>query len=78
MYRLYESDKKVSAGFARSRLGYSSSESLGEAIFGAATDGSKQTRYIVGDDAAAILGERAKVTDEQYVARVNERFGLGT
>ncbi len=66
----------VTASFEGFRGGYSSSESLGKAIFAAATDGTKQTRYIVGDDAVAMLEARKGMTDEQYVAVINGRFGL--
>ncbi|MEO5730412.1 MAG: SDR family oxidoreductase [Byssovorax sp.] len=68
---------QVADAFTSGGAGYSSSESLGKAIFGAATDGSKQTRYIVGDDATAMLAGRAQMTDEQYVAMMTEQFGLG-
>ena len=43
----------------------------------ATTDGSKQTRYVVGAHAAGLLDARKQMTDERCVAMMTERFGLG-
>ena len=84
MVRTFEGDggayadtiAKVSQGFAANRANYASSESLGQALFGAATDASAQTRYVVGADAEAILATRSTISDAQYVAAVQQRFGI--
>jgi NAD(P)-dependent dehydrogenase (short-subunit alcohol dehydrogenase family) len=55
---------------------YSSPELVAEVIYNAATDGTDQLRYVAGNDAAAILDARAKISDEQYYAMVRQRFGL--
>ena len=62
--------------FASRQTGYSTSEFLAEAIFGAATDGSRRLKYVVGADAEAILATRAAVGDEKFVEGMAERMGL--
>jgi NAD(P)-dependent dehydrogenase (short-subunit alcohol dehydrogenase family) len=54
----------------------SPSELVAEAIYQAATDGSAQLRYVVGDDAKMILEARKGMTDEAYHALVKQRFGI--
>jgi len=58
--------------------GYTSSETLGEVIFGAATDASSQTRYVVGKDATTLLAERATLGDEAFITGLQQRFGLAS
>lgn len=68
---------KVMAAFrARSGSVYSSPEAIAEAIFAAATDGTKQVIYIAGDDAKALKAARDSMNDADYVAFMNKRFGL--
>jgi NAD(P)-dependent dehydrogenase (short-subunit alcohol dehydrogenase family) len=69
---------KVQQAFAarRSSGEYSSSEMLAEAIFGAATDGTDRLRYVVGPDAEQIAAARKQMSDEAYVAMINQRMGL--
>jgi NAD(P)-dependent dehydrogenase (short-subunit alcohol dehydrogenase family) len=67
---------KVVAAFRAPRSGRSTSEYLAENIYAAVTDGTGKTRYVVGEDALALLAARSKMTDEQYVAFMGERMGL--
>ena len=70
---------KVMAGFNERRISgsYSSSESLGVAIHGAVTDGSKKMCYVVGEDAVGLLAMRKQAGDEAFAAGLTQRFGLG-
>lgn len=68
--------EKTMQGFAARRGSYASSESLGEAIFAAATDGTPRTRYVVGQDAEDLLALRAKLGDEAFIEALRQRFGL--
>ncbi len=67
---------KVAAAFRGRASHRSSSEYLAEGVFGAVTDGTRKIRYVVGDDAVALLGARATMTDEQYVAFLEKQMGL--
>jgi NAD(P)-dependent dehydrogenase (short-subunit alcohol dehydrogenase family) len=71
-----DSVAKVIAAFRAPRPGRSTSEYLAENIYGAVTDGTRKTRYVVGEDAVALLAARAKMTDEQYVALIETQMGL--
>lgn len=62
---------KTIAAFGRNRARYSSAEKIAEGIYGAATDGTRTIRYVLGDDAIAMAAGRAKMTDEQYVAYID-------
>ena len=69
---------KVIAAF-RARQGQanrSTSDYLAESIFAAATDGTRKARYVVGEDAVALLAARANMTDEQYFAFMERQMGL--
>ena len=68
---------KVMATFNERRGNYSSSESLGVAIHGAVTDGSKKMCYVVGEDAIGLLAVRQQAGDEAFAAGLTQRFGLG-
>jgi NAD(P)-dependent dehydrogenase (short-subunit alcohol dehydrogenase family) len=48
------------------------------AIYGAATDGTVQLRYIVGEDAVATLGARAAMDDIAFLDMIRGNFGLST
>jgi NAD(P)-dependent dehydrogenase (short-subunit alcohol dehydrogenase family) len=67
---------KVAAAFAARQGNRSTSEYLAEGVYAAATDGTRQTRYVIGEDAVALLAARAKMTDEQYVAFMEKQMGL--
>jgi NAD(P)-dependent dehydrogenase (short-subunit alcohol dehydrogenase family) len=68
--------EKVAAAFRAPRSGRSTSEYLAENIYAAVTDGTPKTRYVVGEDAVALLAARAQMTDEQYIAFMGARMGL--
>ena len=52
-------------------------EEVAEVIFTAATDGSRQLRYISGDGAVELLANRYSADqDEQFVAGMRAQFGL--
>ena len=67
---------KVMASFTAVRANYASSASLGTAIYGAATDGSKKLCYVIGEDAVGLLAMRKQAGDEAFVAGLTQRFGL--
>ena len=58
------------AAFGRNRARHSSAEFIAEGVYGAATDGSRQMRYVLGEDAKAMFAGRSAMTDEQYVAYI--------
>lgn len=49
---------------------------VAEAVFTAATDGSPQLRYIVGEDAKGMWQGRSAMDDEAYFDMMNGQFGL--
>ena len=49
---------------------------VAEAIWQAATDGTSQLRYIVGDDAKALIEARGKISQAEYYAMIRQRLGL--
>jgi short-subunit dehydrogenase len=53
---------------------FSSPELVAEAIYKAATDGSNQLRYIVGDGAKSAIQMRQEIGDEEYVRRIAKLF----
>ncbi|MGA2792110.1 MAG: hypothetical protein ABSE69_01035, partial [Roseiarcus sp.] len=61
---------KVAAAFGARRANRSTSEYLAEGIDAAATDGTRQTRYVVGEDAVA-LARRAREDDRRAICRVH-------
>lgn len=61
---------RTMAAFRRNQGRYSSAETIAEGLYAAATDGTRQIRYVLGDDAVAMAAGRAKMTDEQYVAYI--------
>jgi len=61
---------KTIAAFGRNRARHSTPEHIAEGIFAAATDGTRQMRYVLGEDAIAMAAGRAKMTDEQYVGYI--------
>ncbi|MGD8486639.1 MAG: short-chain dehydrogenase/reductase, partial [Chloroflexota bacterium] len=56
--------------------GQMEAEDVAAAIWGAATDGTSQLRYVWGDGARALLGQRYSIEqDEAFVAGMRARFG---
>lgn len=70
---------KVMGAFAANRASNGSTpEQLAEALYGAATDGSAQVRYVIGDDALAVMQARKEIGEEALLAGIRQRFGLGS
>ena len=55
---------------------YSSPEQIASVIYGAATDGKPQLRYLAGADAHAMAEARATMTDEAYRAWAIQEYKL--
>lgn len=49
---------------------------VAEVIYKAATDGSDQLRYTVGEDAKAILAQRRQLSDAEFIGGIKAQFGL--
>jgi len=49
---------------------------VAQVIYQAATDGSKQLRYVAGEDAEKLIAARKSTTDEQFMAGIKSQFGL--
>lgn len=73
-----DSIQKVMAVFAANRgtSNASTAEQLAQALYDAATDGSGQVRYVVGDDATALMQARKDIGDEALMGAMRQRFGL--
>jgi NAD(P)-dependent dehydrogenase (short-subunit alcohol dehydrogenase family) len=61
---------KTAAAFRRNPGRLSTPELIAEGLYAAATDGTRQIRYVLGADAVARYEARRTMTDEQYVAAV--------
>ncbi len=71
-----ETVAKTIKAFTGNRARHSTPEKIAEGLFVAATDGTRKTRYVLGDDAKATLAGRAQMSDEQYVEYI-ERWMAG-
>jgi NAD(P)-dependent dehydrogenase (short-subunit alcohol dehydrogenase family) len=73
-----DSIRKVVSAFEANRAGGGAStpEQLAQALFDAATDGSAQVRYVVGDDALAVMKARKEIGEEALLGALRQRFGL--
>lgn len=68
---------KVMGAFAANRAtGGATPEQLAQALYGAATDGNGQVRYVVGDDALAVMQARKELGEEAMIGGLRQRFGL--
>ena len=67
---------KVQAGFSESGAGGSTAEFLAEGIYGVATDGKAQLRYLIGPDAEQTYAMRQQVGDDAFIAGMKQRFSL--
>lgn len=65
---------RFQAGMADAGLGVSTPEYQAERIFAAATDGTAQMRYLIGDDAVQTYGMREQVGDDVFIAGMKERI----
>jgi len=74
-----DSIRKVMAVFAANRgtSNASTAEQLAQALYDAATDGSGQVRYVVGEDAKALMQAREDIGEEALMGAMRQRFGLG-
>ncbi len=66
---------KVMGTFAERIQNWASPRGVSEAMWAAATDGTNQLRYPVGEDAKAMLAARESMSDDAYIAVVGESFG---
>lgn len=73
-----ESIGKVLATFQANRGAGNvlSAEQLAQALYGAATDGSAQVRYVLGDDAQMVMKTRQELGDDGLLMGLRQRFGL--
>lgn len=85
MVRTFEGDggpyadsiRKVMGTFAANRAsGGATPEQLAQALYDAATDGSAQVRYVIGDDALAVMQTRKDIGEEALLGAIRQRFGL--
>jgi len=72
-----DSIRKVAGAFAANRSSAGATpEHLGQALYDAATDGSAQVRYVIGDDALALMQTRKEIGEEALLVGIRQRFGL--
>lgn len=67
---------KVMQAFQNRRGGHSQPDDIAKVIFGAATDGSEQVRYLAGADAEQMYAAHSTEPEAAYLAAMQERFGL--
>ncbi|MBH1978922.1 MULTISPECIES: SDR family oxidoreductase [unclassified Simplicispira] len=69
---------KVMGVFAANRgtSNASTPEQLAQALYDAATDGSAQLRYVIGEDAKALMQTRKDIGEEALMGAMRQRFGL--
>jgi len=69
---------KVMGMFAANRgtSNASTPEQLAQALYDAATDGSAQLRYVIGEDAKALMQTRKDIGEEALMGAMRQRFGL--
>ncbi len=53
---------------------YSSPEQIAEVVFGAATDGKDQLRYVAGEDAKSMYAMRLQLGDEAFRKAMAQQF----
>lgn len=70
--------RRVVSAFEANRASgaVASPQQVAQALFGAATDGSPQVRYVVGDDALALLQLRRDLGEEALLGVIRQRAGL--
>jgi len=67
--------EKVSEGYSEEQLAnYTKAADVAEVIFGAATDGKSQLRYIAGKDAIGLYLERLEEGPEAQVQKIRSNF----
>lgn len=65
---------KFQAAMSAPRTGGSTAEQMAEWIFEAATDGKKQLRYLLGEDANQTYAMREQAGDDAFIAGMRERM----
>lgn len=66
---------KVSEGYSAEQIAnYTKPEDVAQIIYGAATDGKDQLRYLAGADAAALYEERTKLGAEGQFKKIKAQF----
>ena len=70
--------RHASAAFAHNRDSGAgmAPEQLAQALYDAATEGSFQVRYVVGEDAQSLMQARSELGEEALLAAMRQRFGL--
>lgn len=68
--------QKLFAGFASVADQGSGPALVAEVIYGAATDGTDQLRYIAGDDAKAIIARRKAQEDPEFLQGIRDQYSL--
>ncbi|MBF9224311.1 SDR family oxidoreductase [Hymenobacter ruricola] len=68
--------RSVLAAFNERGGAASSPELIAEVIFGAATDGTSQLRYIAGEDAKSLLGAKSQMSEADFMAMIQKSFGV--
>ena len=72
-----DSIRKVMGTFEANRAaGGATPGRLAQALYDAATDGSTQVRYVIGDDALAVMQARREIGEEALLGGIRQRFGL--
>jgi NAD(P)-dependent dehydrogenase (short-subunit alcohol dehydrogenase family) len=59
---------------AGSAFSFSTAEQIAAVVYGAATDGKDQLRYLAGEDAKAFYAQRLRVGDEVFRKEIDQRF----
>ncbi len=67
---------KLMAGFEAAQKSASPAEAVAQVVYEAATDGTDQLRYSVGEDAKAMLAARKSQDDATFTRGIRDRFGL--
>jgi hypothetical protein len=67
---------KLMAGFEAAQKGASPPEAVAEVVYQAATDGTDQLRYAVGEDAKAMLAARSSQDDATFMQGLRDQFKL--
>ncbi len=67
---------KVMAGMPAFYANASPARVVADVIYTAATDGTNQLRYTAGDDAKALIEQRAQVGDLSFMEGIKKQFGI--
>lgn len=74
-YKLFTAAFRAKLGDMEKQPAYASPpEMVAETIYQAATDGTSQFRYIVGDDAKMIIQMKENTDEEEYLTNIAQHF----